>query len=302
MTARPDDSWTAFSSPAKINLFLHITGRRPDGYHNLQTLFQVLDYGDTLYFRRNDRSDFRLLTPFDGVPPEQNLIIRAANKLEEHLGYRPFGVDIQINKRLPMGGGLGGGSSNAATTLHALNQIWNSDLDTLTLARIGLNLGADVPVFVHGYTAWGEGVGEDLTRLARSPNSGDAWFLVIKPNCEVSTASVFSHKRLTRDTPIRKIAPAVERLDTSYKNDCEAIVSELYEAVKLALTWLNQYSEAKLTGTGSCVFAQFASRTEAEQVLEKLPDQWTGFVAKGVDTSPLLSEVTLFKLNNRQHT
>lgn len=292
--------WLAFSSPAKINLFLHITGRRPDGYHTLQTIFQLLDYGDTLYFHPNHSNTVNLLTPLADVPDDQNLIIRAARLLADHVGAPPFGVDIRINKRLPMGGGLGGGSSNAATTLLALNALWKSGLSTRALADLGLRLGADVPVFVHGHTAWGEGVGEQLTPLVRPAQNGAAWFLVVKPNCEVSTASVFSHKRLTRDTPIRKIAPAVERLDASYRNDCQAVVSEIYEAVNQALTWLGQYAEAMLTGTGSCIFAEFTSQADAEQVLNKLPDQWTGFVAKGIDTSPLLSEVRSFTTCERQ--
>lgn len=267
-------------APAKLNLFLHITGRRADGYHNLQTLFQLLDYGDTLYFTPNTANRITLQPEIPGVSFEQNLVIKAVRALEP---FKPAnaGVDIQLEKRLPMGGGIGGGSSDAATTLVALNHLWGCSLSKEQLQAIGLTLGADVPVFINAQTAWAEGVGEQLSPV-KTPAK---WFLVVQPDCHVSTAEIFSHKDLTRDTSAIKVAAFLER---GGKNDCEALVKTLYPPVNEALTWLQKFDRnAKMTGTGACVFASFASAEEAQQVQAQLPEYLPGFVAQGVNQSPL---------------
>lgn len=267
-------------SPAKLNLFLHITGRRADGYHNLQTLFQLLDYGDTLSFTTRTDSKISLTPELPGVGFEQNLIIKAARALE---AYKPAncGVDIQLEKHLPMGGGIGGGSSNAATTLVALNHLWGCGLSKRQLHNIGLQLGADVPVFINAQTAWAEGVGEELQPIEMQPK----WFLVIQPDCHVSTAEIFSHKDLTRDTSAIKVAAFLEQ---GGQNDCEALVRRLYPQVDNALIWLQKFDHnARMTGTGACVFASFASAEIALKVQAQLPKHLPGFVAQGVNQSPL---------------
>ncbi len=267
-------------SPAKLNLFLHITGHRADGYHNLQTLFQLLNYGDTLSFTPTTNNSITLEPEIPGVSFEQNLIIKAARALTP---YKPAsaGVNIQLQKRLPMGGGIGGGSSNAATTLVALNHLWNCKLSRQELHSIGLALGADVPVFINAQTAWAEGVGDALCPIKMPAK----WFLVVQPDCHVSTAEIFSHKDLTRDTTAIKVAAFLER---GGKNDCEALVKTLYPAVNEAVTWLQKFDRnAKMTGTGACVFASFDSAEDAQQVQAKLPKHLPGFVAQGINESPL---------------
>ncbi|HSC68416.1 MAG TPA: 4-(cytidine 5'-diphospho)-2-C-methyl-D-erythritol kinase [Cellvibrio sp.] len=267
-------------SPAKLNLFLHITGRRPDGYHNLQTFFQLLDYGDSLSFTTRQDGRITLTPEIPGVPFEQNLIIKAARMLDT---YKPAdaGVDIQLQKRLPMGGGIGGGSSNAATTLVALNHLWRCGLDKNQLQAIGLKLGADVPVFINAQTAWAEGVGEQLQAIEMQPK----WFLVIQPDCHVSTAEIFSHKDLTRDTSAIKVAAFLEQ---GGQNDCEALVRKLYPQVDNALIWLQKFDRnARMTGTGACVFASFESAEIARKVQAQLPKHLPAFVAQGVNQSPL---------------
>lgn len=267
-------------SPAKLNLFLHITGRRPDGYHNLQTLFQLLNYGDTLKFTTRTDGAITLTPELPGVAFEQNLIIKAVRALE---AYKPAnaGVDIQLEKRLPMGGGIGGGSSNAATTLVALNHLWSCGLSKSQLQNIGLQLGADVPVFINAQTAWAEGVGEELQAIEMQPK----WFLVIQPDCHVSTAEIFSHKDLTRDTSAIKVAAFLEQ---GGQNDCEALVRKLYPQVDNALIWLQKFDRnARMTGTGACIFAGFGSAETAHNVQAQLPKHLPGFVALGVNQSPL---------------
>lgn len=266
-------------APAKLNLMLHITGRRDDSYHNLQTLFQFIDYCDLLTFSTNDSQALELITPFKGVEQQENLIIRAAQLLQKHTGC-DRGARIGITKKIPMGGGLGGGSSNAATTLIGLNQLWNAGLNLHQLAELGLQLGADVPVFVHGCATWAEGVGEKLTKVELP----ERWFLVITPACHVATAEIFSHKELTRNTPTITIAAALEH---GGKNDCEDIVSTLYPEVDKALKWLGNFADARMTGTGASLFAGFETREQAEQVLNQLPSPMTGFVAQGLNLSPL---------------
>lgn len=266
-------------SPAKLNLFLYITAQRADGYHELQTLFQFLDYGDQLFITPTTNDTITVTPPLDNVATEDNLIWRAAMALKDKTGC-PFGARIEINKMLPMGGGIGGGSSNAATTLVALNHLWDTKLSDEELAKIGLALGADVPIFIHGHAAFAEGVGEKLTFI--TPN--EPWYLVIRPNVSISTAAIFSHPHLTRNTPKRELA---KLLADPYGNDCEKIVRMLYPEVDKQLSWLLQYAPSRLTGTGSCIFAEFDSEEQANAVLAQLPDDVTAFIAQGQNVSSL---------------
>lgn len=271
-------------SPAKLNLFLHITGRRADGYHQLQTLFQLLDYGDQLDFSLREDDQLILEPPLAGVPFEHNLIVRAARLLQSaqvHKGLAPKGAHIHLRKRLPLGGGIGGGSSNAATTLVALNHLWQCGLSRAQLMQLGLQLGADVPVFVGAQTAWAEGVGEALTPIKMPATS----YLVLHPNCAVSTAGIFSHKDLTRDTAAITLAAFLAQ---GGRNDCEALVRKLYPPVDKALKWLANFtSNARMTGTGASVFAAFDSEAQAQQVLAQAPGDLPGFVAQGINRSAL---------------
>lgn len=272
---------TTWPAPAKLNLFLYITGRRDNGYHDLQTLFQFLDYGDTLSITPNDSGNVTLSPKIDGVPDEENLIYRAAMAIKARTGCS-LGAHIHVDKVLPMGGGLGGGSSNAATTLVALNHLWQTQLSVDELADIGLTLGADVPVFVRGTTAFAEGIGE----LLQPTEAEEKWYLVAKPDVSIATAKIFGHPDLTRNTPKRTLNAL---LSTKYENDCEKIVRELFPEVDKALSWLLEYAPSRLTGTGACVFAEFEDEQDARSTFNKLPDWLTGFVARGVNTSPLLS-------------
>jgi 4-diphosphocytidyl-2-C-methyl-D-erythritol kinase len=266
-------------APAKLNLMLHILGRRPDGYHELQTLFQFLDYGDELSFAVRDDGEIRLQTDIPDVPHDSNLIVRAARSLQKQSGS-PLGVDIWLKKVLPMGGGIGGGSSDAATTLLGLNHLWNLGWDEDRLAALGLTLGADVPVFVRGRAAFAEGVGEILTPV----NPEEPWYLVLVPQVSVSTAEIFSDPLLTRDTPPIKVRPVLEG---NSRNDCQPVVERRYPAVRNALNLLGKFTEAKLTGTGSCVFGAFPNKAEADKVSALLTETLTGFVAKGSNISML---------------
>ncbi|MFC0227251.1 4-(cytidine 5'-diphospho)-2-C-methyl-D-erythritol kinase [Serratia aquatilis] len=272
-------------SPAKLNLFLYITGRRADGYHQLQTLFQFLDYGDTLTIHPRQDDSIQLSTPVAGVPDEQNLIVRAARLLQryclEHgIATLPRGADISIEKRLPMGGGLGGGSSNAATVLVALNELWQCGLSDDQLAEMGLTLGADVPVFIRGHAAFAEGIGEQL----QPASPAEKWYLVAHPGISIPTPVIFADKELKRDTPIR---PLSVLLQAPYANDCEPIARKRFREVEQLLSWLLQYAPSRLTGTGACVFAEFDSEPAALQVLNQAPSWLRGFVARGVNVSPL---------------
>ena len=267
-------------SPAKLNLFLHITGRRADGYHQLQTLFQLLDWGDWLTFTANNSGEITLAGSELDIPAEENLIVRAAQALPRM--HRDQGAHIVLDKRIPEGGGLGGGSSNAATTLLALNELWQLGLATVPLQQLGVKLGADVPVFTAGHTAWAEGVGEILTPVEMP----ESWYLVIAPQCRISTAEIFSNERLTRNTSPIKIAAFFEGHS---RNDCQKIVRELYPEVDNALNFLENFGEARLTGTGACVFASFPEEQQARLALGQLPYSMTGFVARGLNTSPVLS-------------
>jgi 4-diphosphocytidyl-2-C-methyl-D-erythritol kinase len=266
-------------APAKLNLMLHITGRRADGYHELQTLFQFLDYGDELSFSLRDDGEVRLQTEIADVPHDSNLIVKAARALKEQSGC-PLGVDIWLKKVLPMGGGIGGGSSDAATTLLGLNHLWQLGWDEDCLAALGLKLGADVPVFVRGHAAFAEGVGEILTPVTPE----EPWYLVLVPQVSVSTAEIFSDPLLTRDTPPIKVRPVPKG---NSRNDCLPVVTRRYPEVGNALNLLGKFTEAKLTGTGSCVFGAFPSKAEADKVSALLTETLTGFVAKGANISML---------------
>ena len=276
---------TQWPSPAKLNLFLYITGQRRDGYHDLQTLFQFLDYGDTLSIEPRSDGKIRLLTPIEGVAESDNLIVRAAKLLQQAATERDSlpagsGADIRIDKRLPMGGGLGGGSSNAATVLVALNHLWGCGLSVEALAALGLTLGADVPVFVHGHAAFAEGVGEELTPV----DPPEKWYLVAHPGVYISTPVIFNDPDLPRNTPKRSINTL---LNCEFGNDCEVIARKRFREVDAALSWLLEYAPSRLTGTGACVFAEFDSESSARQVLEQAPEWLQGFVARGVNVSPL---------------
>lgn len=266
-------------APAKLNLWLHIIGRRPDGYHELETVFQFLDHADELRYSLREDGQIHLRTEIAGVPHDSNLIVRAARQLQQKSGCS-LGVDIWLDKILPMGGGIGGGSSNAATTLLALNHLWRLGWDEDRLADLGLGLGADVPVFVRGHAAFAQGVGEQLTPV----DPEEPWYVVLVPQVSVSTAEIFSHPELTRDSLPLKMRPVPEG---NSRNDCQPVVEQSYPEVRNALNMLGKYTEARLTGTGSCVFGAFPSKAEADKVLALLSETQTGFVAKGSNISML---------------
>ena len=274
-------------APAKLNLFLHITGRRPDGYHLLQTVFQILDFGDELTFSLNDDNRINLRSNLADVPTTQNLVMRAARLLQAH-SHCALGADITLTKRLPMGGGLGGGSSDAATTLLGLNKLWDLQLDIDTLARLGLQLGADVPVFVRGHSSWAEGIGEILTPIELP----EQWFVVLTPDCSINTADIFSAEQLTRNTAAITIAAFSQGGNQiATRNDCQPVVEQAYPAVRNVLKWLSSHTACRMTGTGSSVFAGLPTREQAEAVLAQKPIGVSGFVAKGVNISPTLRQL-----------
>ena len=295
MSSTPSNLSFTLPAPAKLNLMLHIVGRRDDGYHLLQTQFQFLDIADQLHFAPAENGCIDLISDLTGVATEDNLIIKAARMLEplckEKWGADFPGVQIKLEKNLPMGGGIGGGSSDCATTLLGLNHFWQLECSLDQLAEIGLKLGADVPVFVRGFAAWAEGVGEQLTPIEPKEYT----YLVLTPQCHISTQEIFSHPGLTRDTEIMTIARA---LDQGGHNDCEPIAKALYPEVAEALDWLSQYGEAQMTGTGACVFAGFDNLETASQFFSKKPTHWQGFVTQGKNTSPLHTALT--KLSTQQ--
>ncbi|CAH2780237.1 MAG: 4-diphosphocytidyl-2-C-methyl-D-erythritol kinase (EC [uncultured Paraburkholderia sp.] len=278
-------------APAKLNLFLHITGRRPDGYHTLQTVFQLLDWGDTLHFTRRDDGLVTRSTEIADVPPEHDLTVRAANLLKAHTGS-PQGVDIEIEKRLPMGAGLGGGSSDAATTLLALNRLWNLNLPRQELQELALKLGADVPFFVFGKNAFAQGVGEALDVVQLPPRH----FLVVTPRVHVPTAAIFSEKALTRDSKALKITdfPAELGCNTEWpesfgRNDMQQVVVGKYAEVAQVLRWFENIAPARMSGCGASVFAAFRSKAEAEAAQAKLPGEWNSAVAASLEQHPLFA-------------
>jgi 4-diphosphocytidyl-2-C-methyl-D-erythritol kinase len=285
------DSLRDCLAPAKLNLFLHITGRRPDGYHTLQTVFQLLDWGDTLHFRRRDDGRITRSTEIADVPAEHDLTVRAATLLKTHTGS-PEGVDIEIEKRLPMGAGLGGGSSDAATTLLALNRLWNLNVPRLELQALALKLGADVPFFIFGKNAFAEGVGEALDVVQLPPRH----FLVVTPRVHVATAAIFSEKTLTRDSKPLIITdfPAELSCNTEWpesfgRNDMQQVVVGKYAEVAQVLRWFENVAPARMSGSGASVFAAFRSKAEAEVVQAKLPSEWNSAVARSLDQHPLFT-------------
>lgn len=290
-----EKSWPA---PAKLNLFLHITGQRADGYHELQTVFQFLDFGDELRFSLRADGQVKRANAVEGVPEADDLVVRAARLLQSEVGCQQ-GVNIRLEKKLPMGGGLGGGSSDAATTLVALNQLWGLRLNEDRLADLGLKLGADVPVFVRGRAAWAEGIGEKLEPV----DLPEPWFVVLAPQVHVSTEALFSDSQLTRDVQPIKIGDYLSRVglgtdseggfsDTFAitRNVFEPLVREKHREVDAALTWLTQFAPARLTGTGACVFAAFADESQAREVADQVDGRWQTIVAAGCNRSPLFEE------------
>lgn len=272
-------------APAKINLFLHIVGRRPDGYHLLQTAFRLLDWGDEIHLRRRDDGLIVRTTDVPGVAPGADLVVRAAHALRQAVGGAVRGVDIGVYKRIPMGGGLGGGSSDAATVLIALNRLWGCNLPRQRLQEIGLGLGADVPFFVFGETAFAEGVGEALQPLNVPP----AWYVLVAPPVSVPTAEVFSAEELTRNSE-----PIIMRAFATHttRNDMQATVCKRFPEVSEALVWLSQYGAARMSGSGACLFASFDSEGKAEQVAAAAPQGWKVWVARGLDRHPLQGWLT----------
>ena len=264
---------------AKLNLFLHITGRRADGYHNLQTLFQMLDCGDQLSFTLTMDGEIHFSCSDKSIENDSNLVVRAA-KLLQPLASDNAGVKIHLDKQVPMGGGLGGGSSDAATTLLALNQLWQLKLSNAQLCELGLKLGADVPVFVFGKTAFAEGVGEKLQPVSLP----EKYYLIVTPDVHVSTAEVFGNPDLIRNTPIISFEQV---LTAQWRNDCQPLVEQLYPIVAITLQWLVEYAPCQMTGTGASVFAAFPDQTSAQHALAQLPPSCRGFIAKGVNQSPV---------------
>ena len=270
---------TLWPAPAKLNLFLHVTGRRPDGYHELQTLFQLVDLCDTLAIEVREDGRIERVGGLPDVPAEQDLAVRAARALQAATGTR-LGASLRVIKRIPVGGGLGGGSSDAATALLALNHLWGGGLSRDALAELGLPLGADVPVFVRGFSAWAEGIGERLEPVMVP----ERWYVIVRPGVSVPTREVFQSPELTRNSPIITIRAFFE---SGGRNDCEPVVRARWPEVAEALDWLGRYAPARLTGTGSCIFASVASPSEAERIAARVPDTWRSFVARGLNVSPL---------------
>ncbi len=273
-------------APAKLNLFLHVTGRRPDGYHNLQTVFQFLDLQDTLSLSLRADNRIRRVTPVPHIAESDDLMVMAARLLAEFNGISA-GVDIRIEKRIPMGAGLGGGSSDAATVLCGLNRLWGTKLPAKTLATLGQQLGADVPVFIHGHAAWAEGTGNKLTSI----DPAEGVYLLIVPPVHVSTAEIFSHPALTRDSsPIR----ITDFLEGKGQNDLEAVVRQEYPDVDRAMKWLQQFSRARMTGTGAGVFITAPSMAEAQSIAAQVPRDWPCFITQGLNVSPLHDRLSNF--------
>jgi len=274
-------------APAKLNLFLHVTGRRPDGYHLLQTVFQLIARCDILDFSVREDGKICRTNDLPGVPPESDLVVRAARLLQSASGQVQLGADITVKKQLPMGGGLGGGSSDAATTLIVLNHLWQTGLSRSQLMALGLQLGADVPFFIFGENAFAQGVGEELTALPTPA----CWFAVIEPGIAIPTASIFSSKELTRDTKVIRITDFPEAnnlLDKNFgKNDLEVVAARQFPQVAEAIQWLKQFGNARMTGSGACVFCSFEHEHQADEVLKQVPSHWIAWKAKAMQEHPL---------------
>lgn len=277
-----NESTLTLPAPAKLNRLLHIIGRRSDDFHELQTLFQFLDHGDTLHFSCREDGEIHLTPELAGVTARENLILAAAQALQAETGCS-LGAEIRMEKRLPLGGGLGGGSSDAATALLGLDALWGLGLSLDRLAELGLTLGADVPVFVRGHAAWGEGVGERLTTVTLDT----PWFVVVHPGVAVSTPAVFGASELTRDTPPITMARALQGGASSWRNDCEATVRALYPEVARVIDWLSEQAPAMLTGTGACVFAWLDDEARADELVSDASRHWKAFKARGLNRSPL---------------
>lgn len=274
-------------SPAKLNLFLYITGRRPDNYHNLQTLFQFIDVCDKLTFNVRNDGKIRLLTQFEQVPEDKNLITIAAQRLKSYANNSELGVDIAIEKMIPMGGGLGGASSNAATVLVALNQLWNLNIKQQTLITIGRSIGADVPIFIYGHSAFAEGIGDQFQQF----DIPQYWYLVSCPNIEISTVKVFNDPKLQRDTPKRTIEQLMSIPFDKFTNDCEPIVRERYPQVDQLISYLSQFAPTRLTGTGACVFTRCDSKEQALSIQNELKSlSVKNFITKSLNLSPLYAD------------
>lgn len=275
-----------FLAPAKINLFLHITGRRADGYHTLQSVFQLLDFYDTLHLSVRQDGDIVRQTELPNVPAEQDLCVRAARALQQATQCK-LGIDIAIEKRIPMGGGLGGGSSDAATMLLALNQLWSLNLSRLALMQVGVRLGADVPFFLYGQTAWAEGIGEELSPVQVPNMTEEDTYVVLTPQVNVNTAQIFANSGLTRDTKPLKIADFSSQANSNlFRNDLENVVCKEFPSVATTLQWLNQFGEAKMSGSGASVFVKVNSKQAAAELLAKKPTNTSGFMAKGLNYHP----------------
>ena len=275
---------TYWPAPAKLNLFLHVVGRRPDGYHLLQTCFQFVDLCDEVGLRVRADGRIERLQGAAGVPAEADLCVRAARALQHASGCR-LGADIDLRKRIPMGAGLGGGSSDAATTLLALDRLWGLSWGVERLAGLGLQLGADVPVFVRGRAAWAEGIGERLTPLLPPDAPAETMYLILKPKVSIATAAVFQDPELTRNTPAITIAGF---LATGGHNDCEPVVRRRYPEVARALDHLARFGRARLTGTGACVFVDCATEEQGREIMRQTPPEWEAFLVRGLNESPLL--------------
>ena len=279
-------------APGKLNLFLHVVGRRPDGYHELQTAFQFIDLWDSLRFFARPRGVIERLGDVPGVAADDDLVVRAARLLAGRTGQAAPGVAIALEKRLPMGGGVGGGSSDAATVLVALNELWGLRLPVDEIAALGLQLGADVPVFVLGRAAWAEGVGEKLVPV----DFAEPIYVLVHPGVAISTAEVFKAPELTRDSPVTTITGF---LQTGGRNDCEPVVRRRYREVGAALDWLGGFAPARLTGTGSCIYAPMPDAGHADAVLAQLPSRWRGWVTRGMNCSPLLERLQFERQGGR---
>lgn len=279
--------WLACPAPAKLNLFLHITGRRADGYHLLQSVFQLIDRCDTLDFQVRDDGHIQRMNHIDGVPEPTDLVIRAARLLQSH-SKSSYGADIYLHKNLPMGGGVGGGSSDAATTLIALNHLWQCGLDQAQLMQLGLQLGADVPFFIFGQNAFVEGIGEQMQAIT----TPEQWFVVIEPGVHVPTPTIFSAKELTRDTKPVRITDFSNAAKVEWKNDLQAVACALHPEIESTINWLKQYEinqgDAKMTGSGSCVFCAFPNEDAAKKVLQQVPHHWTSWIAKALQQHPII--------------
>jgi 4-diphosphocytidyl-2-C-methyl-D-erythritol kinase len=289
-------------APAKLNLFLHVVGRRPDGYHLLQSVFQLIDRSDTLHFDLRDDDRIVRTTEVPGVPEEQDLIVRALRALQADYARRhgrlPPGISVAIEKRLPMGGGLGGGSSDAATALMAANHLWQAGLTDAELIALGLPLGADIPFFLFGETAFAEGVGEALQAVP----GPDCWYVVIEPGVAIPTVAIFTAPDLTRDTKAITISDFSRRhvesngLISFGKNDLQDVAARVFPPVAEAIEWLGGYGAARMTGSGSCVFCAFSTEQEAERVLTQVPDRWRAWKAKALQRHPMKSLLQINEL------